>query len=102
MNDVDHQLSRLLAAAKQGPSAPEPTAPFGLETRVLAEWRALREGRPAPAFAPLFRQVLIWSIGISCLAIISFLRDWQTTSHLNSWGDVGMRIANSELQRHIP
>lgn len=102
MNEVDDQLSRLFAAAKRCRPASEDTLPFGLETRVLAEWRSLRETRFSPCLAPLFRQAVIFSVGISCLAIISFLRDWEALSHPNSWQDVGMRIANSEFQRQIP
>ncbi len=102
MNQVDDQLRQLFAAAQRSRPALEGTPPLGLETRVLAEWRSLRENRNSLGLAPLFRQAVIWSVGISCLAAISFLRDWETITHLNSWQDVGMRIANSEFQRHIP
>ena len=102
MNEVDDQLRRLFAASKRSRPTSEETPPLGLETRVIAEWRSLREARQFPSFAPLFRQAVIWSIGISCLAIVSFLRDCEAITQLNSWQEIGLLIANSEFQRQIP
>jgi len=40
MNPIDDQLDRLLHAAGMTAPAVRATAPYGLETRVLAAWRA--------------------------------------------------------------
>jgi hypothetical protein len=40
MNPLDDQLNRLFRAAAQGQPHPVSVAPFGLETRVMAAWRA--------------------------------------------------------------
>jgi hypothetical protein len=41
MNPIDDQLNRLFRAARK-PGAGEFVAPFGLETRAMAAWRAGR------------------------------------------------------------
>ena len=41
MNPLDDQLNRLFRAAQGGPE-PLSAPPYGLETRVLAAWRAAR------------------------------------------------------------
>ena len=40
MNPIDDQLNRLFRAAGQGHPEPVAAPPYGLETRVLAAWRA--------------------------------------------------------------
>ncbi|MCE0523955.1 MAG: hypothetical protein LV480_13685 [Methylacidiphilales bacterium] len=40
MNRADDQLNRLFQAAAQARSEPAPAPPYGLETRVMAAWRA--------------------------------------------------------------
>jgi hypothetical protein len=40
MNPLDDQLNRLCRAAAQGRPDPVSGPPYGLETRVLAAWRA--------------------------------------------------------------
>jgi len=102
MNNLDDQLRRLLASARQEHAANESGSPYGLDTRVMAEWRALRAGSPSAPFASLYRQAIVWSHGIACLAAISFIRDWAAISHMASWQNIEMRIANSEIQQHLP
>jgi len=43
MNPIDDQLNRLLRVAAKTESAPA-SAPYGLETRALAAWRAAKPG----------------------------------------------------------
>jgi hypothetical protein len=40
MNPIDDQLNRLFRAAGKGEAASPSTAPYGLDTRVVAAWRA--------------------------------------------------------------
>ncbi len=42
MNSSEDQLSRLFRSAAQGGVEPMATPPYGLETRVMAAWRAAR------------------------------------------------------------
>jgi len=102
MNNLDDQLRRLLASARQEPAADHGGIPFGLETRVMAEWRSLRGRTTAFPFATLYRQALLWSLGLACLAVFSFLRDWSAMNDTSSWQSVEMRLANSEIQQHLP
>lgn len=49
----DESLQRLLDAAAKAPREAVGTPPLGLETRVLAQWRVVRED-DAPAFLFVF------------------------------------------------
>jgi hypothetical protein len=53
MKASDQSLGRLLAAAAKAPTQATDTPPLGLETRVLASWRASQE-EAEPAFLFLF------------------------------------------------
>lgn len=102
MNDLNDQLRRLLASARQEHGADESGIPFGLDTRVLAEWRSLRASGPSSPFAALYRQAILWSLGIACLAAVSFIRDWAAINNMATWQNIEVRLANSEIQQHFP
>jgi len=102
MNDLNDQLRRLLASAREEHAVDEAGLPFGLDTRVMAEWRALRAGPPSSSFATLYRQAIIWSLGIACVATISFIRDWAAINDMASWQNIEMHLANSAIQQHLP
>jgi len=42
MNPIDEQLARLFRSAGQAQPGEIPSVPYGLETRVMAAWRAAR------------------------------------------------------------
>ena len=102
MNDLNDQLRRLLASARREHRVDEGGIPFGLDTRVMAEWRSLRTSAPSSPFSALYRQALLWSLGIACLASVSFIRDWAALNEMASWQNIEMRLANSEIQQHLP
>lgn len=102
MNNLDDQLRRLLASARQEYAADENGPPFGLEMRVMAEWRALRAAVAAAPADALYRQAILWSLGIACLAILSFVWDWAAISDLPGWQNFEMHLANSALRQHLP
>jgi len=45
MNPIDEQLNRLFRAAAKGETEPVAAPAFGLETRVMAAWRAAGAGK---------------------------------------------------------
>lgn len=102
MNDLNDQLGRLLAAGRPEPAAEEPGLPFGLDTRVIAEWRSLRAGAPASPLGALYRRAVVWSLAIAGVAAISFFRDWARINDLASWENIELRLANSAIQQHLP
>lgn len=65
MKPVDEQLNRLLKAAAQTPNTAPGDPPFGLETRVLAHWRASRS-ESGDFLVVCFRRVAI------CAGILAF------------------------------
>jgi hypothetical protein len=93
----DESLQRLLDAAAKAPPEAIGTPPLGLETRVLAQWRAARED-DAPAFLFVFlRRAMIaasfvlflsaaWSFtrpGVSPTGEEAALLDYQIQMSLN-------------------
>lgn len=87
MKPTDRTLQRLLnAAAKAAPAAA--TAPFGLETRVLAQWRAgSADDDSVSLFAFLRRAVLGASLVLMLSAAWSF-----TQSGGNATGDEAAQL----------
>ena len=58
MKPSDQALQHLLAAAAKAP--PEPAAPpFGLETRVLAQWRAATPADDLASLFTVFRRAML-------------------------------------------
>ena len=77
MNPIDDQLNRLFRAAAQGEVVPDVAPPFGMDTRVMAAWRA---GRTTPAgfwdMALLMRGMVLAGI----IMAVSFLPALSTTT----------------------
>ena len=59
MKPVDEQLDRLLKSAAQSPKAAAGGPPFGLETRVLAHWRASLRTESGDFLVLWFRRITI-------------------------------------------
>ena len=61
MDKIQPALDRLLRAAAASSDAEPATAPFGFETRVVAQWRAQRSvySGGLGAFARTFRRVIV-------------------------------------------
>jgi hypothetical protein len=68
MKPVDEQINRLLKAASQAPKPAAGDPPFGLETRVLAHWRASARAEGGEFLVMWFRRV---TIGAAILAVAS-------------------------------
>lgn len=81
MKPVDEQLDRLLKAAAQAPIAATSDAPFGLENRVLAHWRASLRTEGGEFLVMWFRRI---SICAGILAVASL-----------AWGYYGLNNRSS-------
>lgn len=68
MKPSDQTLQRLLGAAAKVRSEPEDNTPLGLETRVLANWRAGREDDESASLFAFFRHAMV---GASLVLILS-------------------------------
>jgi hypothetical protein len=73
MNDVDLKLERLLRAAAPEDETPA-TAPFGFDTRVVALWRAQKNGGPN-GIARLVRRVALLAVAIIVVAAAGAYRE---------------------------
>ena len=58
MKPSGNLLQRLLKSAAQAPEEPEPSVPFGFDTRVVALWRA-GNGNGVNGIARLVRRVAV-------------------------------------------
>lgn len=88
MKATNRMLQRLFDAAAKAPSEPVTPLPFGLETRVLADWRA---GEPEDESLPLFAFLRRAILGASLVLALSVV--WSLT-HLSalSAGDEATRL----------
>jgi hypothetical protein len=88
MNPTDEKLQRLLAAAAKAAPETESTAPLGLETRVLAQWRAARAEDDWGSMFAFFRRAVVgaWVVLALCAA-------WSMTQPAGSaTGDEAARL----------
>jgi len=66
MKPADQILQRLLNAAAQAPPPAPGPAPFGLETRLLAQWRAADEADETDLVFAFFRRAVV----CACLVLL--------------------------------
>jgi hypothetical protein len=59
MKPTNSMLLRLLAAAAKAPAEPAAAPPFGLETRVLAGWRAAGADDDSLSVFAFFRRAML-------------------------------------------
>jgi hypothetical protein len=96
MNPLDDQLDRLLRAAGQIPREAVTVPAFGLETRVLAAWRATSGLNP---WSPrLLIRSLIVAGGVVLVSLLPLL---QQASATNPAADY-LQLADSTVQDRNP
>ena len=95
MSDLDHQLDRLLQAAREAARSGgfSAVAPFGLETRVLAAWREAGADRGAGFWST----GLLWR-GLAVASAIMALCLWPALSEKASPDADSLQLADSTLQ----
>lgn len=96
MNTIDQALSRLFKAAARAPRPAVDPVPFGLESRILAQWRSIRPDEDFLLLVGLARRAMICAglVMIMCIA-------WGLRGHVTlSSGAVA--LANYEINTHLP
>jgi len=78
MNSSDDQLARLFRSAAQARRDEIPAIPYGLETRVMAAWRAARTADGGFLNLTLLVKALILA---SLIMAASFWPAWNTTTN---------------------
>jgi hypothetical protein len=81
MNPIDDQLDRLFRAAAQGRPEPVSAPPYGLETRVLAAWRAAQSGETGFWDMTLLVRGLIVASVIMAVSFWPALNSAESTSN---------------------
>lgn len=98
MNPIDRQLNRLFKAASQAPKPEAEAAPFGLETRVMADWRASLQPESGDFFVALFRRA---AMGACMLAVVSLAWNYHNLTNGEKSISDELAIADSSLQRGL-
>ncbi len=98
MNPLDRQLDRLFKAAAQAPKPAPGAAPFGLETRVMAEWRASSRGESGDFFVTWFRQA---TIGACLLAVASLAWNYHDLTNGEKGISDELAIADSSMKEGL-
>ena len=70
MNSLDHKLNRLLKAAAKAPRAATAEAPFGMETRVLAGWRASMQSDAGDFLLIWFRRAALCACVLTLAGLV--------------------------------
>ena len=81
MKPVDEQLDRLMKAGARAPRSASSGAIFGLETRVLARWRASLRNENGEFFVLWFRRAAICA---SILALASLAWNYHNFNQRSS------------------
>lgn len=96
MNPTDRQLNRLFKAASQAPKPGAEEPPFGLETRVMAEWRASLRSENGDFFVAWFRKA---AIGACLLAVVSLAWNFHDLTSGEKGISDELAIADSSMQQ---
>jgi len=80
MNPIDDQLNRLFQAAAQGQPNPIPAPAYGLETRVMAAWRAAQVETSFWDMALLVRGLILASL-IMAVSFLPALTSAESTAN---------------------
>ena len=80
MNPIDDQLDRLFRSASKGQSAPISGPAYGLETRVLAAWRAGRSAETGFWDMALLTRGLIVASLIMAVSFLPILNSSSTST----------------------
>ena len=95
MDKIDHQTTRLLKAASDAPPPLPEAVPFGLEARILASWRRVRQPDSSVFLAALFHRAVICACA---LMVFSVLLNYRANE--NETGDE-LAIANYEMRMSL-
>ncbi len=93
MKPSDDKLERLLQAAAKAPPRGAEEIPYGLETRVLAQWRAGVVEDDSAFLFTFLRRALLGAAAVLALSVVWTLA--QPAS--DAWGD-GSAMATYERQ----
>ena len=94
MKNPDSFLDRLFTLSQRAPAAHDPEIPFGLETAVVAHWRA---GAQASAHGNLLRG-LRWAALLSCaIALLAGALENDQLTAFRSRFDPEARVADSAI-----
>jgi hypothetical protein len=99
MPDLSSELQRLLRAASAQPEAPA-EAPFGFDTRVVAQWRARRRepNGDLRAFARIIRRVAVGALLITTCAGAGAWWQLESSDELDEATTNAYAIADSVIE----
>ena len=96
MDDVDLKLKRLLQSASQAGDDSPASAPFGLDTRVVALWRASAPN--GNGLARLVRRVALLATAVIIVATAAAVREFNQSREIGEPSANEFAIADSVIQ----
>jgi len=96
MTPIDELLQRLLKAAAKAPPMTAEAPPLGLETRVLAQWRAAEASDDYVSVFAFFRRA---AIGASL--VLALCAAWSLTQTGGSLGGDEAALLNYDIQMSL-
>lgn len=96
MKPTDKTLQRLLNAAAKAPSEIPIAPPLGLETRVLAQWRAATADDDSASLFAFFRHAVV---GASLVLVLSAV--WSLSQPTGGAAGDEAALLNYEIQKGL-
>jgi hypothetical protein len=96
MNPTDARLQKLLNAAAEATSGAPIAPPLGLETRVLAQWRAGTRDDDSAALFAFFRHAMV---GASLVLVLSAV--WSLSQPTGRVAGDEAALLNYEIQKGL-
>jgi hypothetical protein len=80
MSKRDTDLDRLLQSASRAPKEPDPEAPFGFDTRVVAQWRSGKgQTNDVADLVPFLRTIGMIALAVAAIAGTGVYRQLNDT-----------------------
>ena len=92
----DHKIDRLLRSAAQAREGEAASMPFGLDTRVIALWRAALSR--ANGVVSLVRRVAVLSAAVIVISTIAAVREADQTREIGESFTNEFAIADTAIQ----
>ena len=97
----DARLDRLLRSAARMEDRADADAPFGFDTRVVAQWRSSSGNGNGKAVARLVQRVAILAAAIIILSSAAVVREFSHTRDLGEPMSDDFAVADSAIEDEI-
>ena len=100
MKPIESSLARLLRSAARVPDDPEASAPFGFDTRVVARWRASRNGT-GNGILRLVRKVAVMAAVVLVASGVASFRELRSAQDVIEPSSNEFAIADTAIENEF-